>query len=163
MAGKFLESGAHPQRTRVDKSRQDGGRVESRLGGGRGARLECHRQPRSLGHRRAYSSLYAFPSFVSLPSSSSILAHFPTVPASRIGPNHAYRSIQSSESRYFALSLAKLSTWSRGKGLSLFQFVQAYSVIQTGLFGPSWLCLEHDQQFIPSAQRNSDSAYVDQI
>lgn len=36
-----------------------------------------------------YPSRYAFPSGVILPSSSNILAHFPTVPVSLIGPNQA--------------------------------------------------------------------------
>lgn len=86
----------------------------------------------------AYSSLYAFPKDVNFPSSSSIRAHLPTVPVSRIGPKNAYRSTQSSVSRYFTLSLANFSTCSRGKGLFWSQFVAANSVIQTGLLGPSW-------------------------
>jgi len=70
-----------------------------------------------------YASLYALPRSVRLPSSSSIRAHFPTVPVSLMGPNQAYRSTHSSVSRYSALVLAKASTCSFGNGLSLSQFV----------------------------------------
>lgn len=75
--------------------------------------------------KRTYPSLYAFPRSVNFPSSSSILAHLPTVPQSLMGPNQAYRSTHSRPSRYLKLSEAKFATCSFGSGASLFQFVAA--------------------------------------